>query len=126
MGLGGGGIIDDILSIMEGVPVVSVADPPPLLPVLMLVPEIPLRRSDNFAARSPMRSPPVAPLVCSFFLRLLSCLRFLTLFSFAFPTPPALRIDSSSPALPLSTGAGVLGALVGAGTMGAGGGWVVD
>ena len=118
--------MDDILCIILVAPVVSVAEPPLLL-VLMLVPEIPFRRSDNFAARSPMRSPPVAPLVCScsFFLR--SCLRLLTLLSFAFPTPPALRMDSSKPALPLSTGGrGLLGAgvAVGGGWVVAGGGWV--
>ena len=126
-------MIADSVFMRFGPPDASVVEPP-LPPVLILVPEIPLRRSDSFAAKSLMRSLPVAPLVCSsFFLRLLSSFRFLALLSFALPAPPALRIDSSRPALPTSWGtagvtAGGGGSLEGGGggggmsTVGGGGG----
>ena len=108
-------MIADKVFMRFGPPDVSVVEPPPP-PELILVPEIPLRRSDSFAAKSLMRSPPVAPLVCSSFLRLLSSFRFFALLRLALPAPPALRIDSSRPALPSSLGA--------AGATAGGGGWV--
>lgn len=84
----------------------SMADPPPVgaseePPESPLDPDIPLRRIDSLAKRSPMRSPPPPALTaeCSFsafFFNFLS----LTLRNLAFPLPPALRMDSIRDARP--------------------------
>jgi len=85
--------------------ILSMADPLPAdaleEPASPLDPEIPLRRIDNLAKRSPIRSPPPPPLTadCSFSAFFFSFLS-LTLRNLAFPLPPALRMDSISEARP--------------------------
>lgn len=111
---GGAGIIAEILSIADPRPAAASEDPPES----PLDPEIPFRRMDSLANKSPMRSPPPPELTadCSFsafFFIFLS----LTLRSLALPLPPALRMDSIKEALPseataagTSLGTAVIGA----------------
>ena len=94
---GGAGIMAEILSIADPPPV-DTSEEPPESP---LDPEIPLRRMDSLAKRSPIRSPPPPALTadCSFsafFFNFLS----LTLRNSALPLPPALRMDSINEARP--------------------------
>ena len=93
LGLPGGGIIEDILSI---------ADPPPLSsPVLSpLDPDIPFLLICNFAKRSLIKSPP--PLLGASFSARFFCFRSLAFLSLALPAPPALRMAAIRSALPAS------------------------